>query len=88
MFLFFCRIFVRKLSSSVPLAFASTLAEFLPKTKKDVQIQNSFFVLTFDGATGKLKTMENKNNGLKANVSIDLMYYESHPGNNSQVNTT
>ena len=63
------------------------MGEMLPPTTKDVVIQNSRLALTFDGVTGKLRTIANLGNGQKTNVTFDLLYYKSHPGNNSKVIT-
>ena len=77
-----------KTTSAASSNTLSTRGESLPSTttkSKDLQVKNSFMILTFDGATGKLKTMENRQNGVKTNVTFDLLFYKSHDGNNSKV---
>ena len=40
--------------------------------------------LTYDGQSGKLKSMKNLASGVEVPVKMEMMYYDAHPGNCSK----
>ena len=78
-------------ATAPPLGYATYFVETAPATtpivesakpKEDFSISNSMLRLTFDGATGRLKLVENLKENMSTPVTQELRWYNASAGNN------